>query len=50
MRPHLDYGDVIYDQHYNNTFHEKLESMQYNDAVPIESRIRSGIFAANVVV
>ena len=50
MRPHLDYGDVIYDQHYNNTFHEKLESMQYNDAVPIESRIRFGIFAANVVV
>ena len=32
IRPHLDYGDVIYDQHYNNTFHQKLESIQY-DAV-----------------
>ena len=40
MRPHLDYGNVIYDQHYNNTFHEKLESMQYNDAVPIACAIR----------
>ena len=23
VRPHLDYGDVIYDQSYNNTFHQK---------------------------
>ena len=21
IRPHLDYGDAIYDQHYNNPFH-----------------------------
>ena len=30
FRPHLDYGDVIYDQHYNNSFQQKLESIQYN--------------------
>ena len=25
VRPHLDYGDIIYDEVYNETFHEKLE-------------------------
>ena len=29
VRPHLDYGDVIYDEAYNETFHQKLESIQY---------------------
>ena len=29
-RPHLDYGDVIYDEDYNETFHQKLESIQDN--------------------
>ena len=24
VRPHLDYSDVIYDQSYNNTFHQKM--------------------------
>ena len=33
VRPHLDYRDVIYDQHYNNSFHQKLESIPYNAAV-----------------
>ena len=27
VKPHLDYGDVIYDQRYNNTFHQKMESI-----------------------
>ena len=35
VRPHLDYGDVIYDQSYNNTFHQKMESIQYNAALAI---------------
>ena len=26
VRPHLDYGDMIYDKAYNKTFHQKLES------------------------
>ena len=40
VRPHLDYGDVIYDQHYNNFFHQKLESLQYNAALAITDAIR----------
>ena len=30
IRPHLDYGDIISDQTYNTSFHQKLESLQYN--------------------
>ena len=28
-RSHWDYGDVLYDQTFNNSFKEKLESIQY---------------------
>ena len=27
--PHMNYGDIIYDQAYNASFHRKLESLQY---------------------
>ena len=30
LRPHLDYGDVIYDRAFNESFQNKLESVQYN--------------------
>ena len=40
VKSHLDYGDVIYDQSYNNTFHQKMESIQYNAALAITSTIR----------
>ena len=30
VRPHLHYGDVIYDEAYNEIFHQKIESIQYN--------------------
>ena len=40
IRPHLDYGDVIYDQHYNNSFHQKLESIQYNAALAKTGAVR----------
>ena len=40
VRPHLDYGDVIYDQHCNNSFHRKLESMQYNAALAMTGASR----------
>ena len=40
MRPYLDYGDIIYDQAYNVSFHEKLESVQYNSALAITGTIR----------
>ena len=29
--------DIICDQHYNDTFHQKLESIQYNVALAITS-------------
>ena len=32
IRPHFDYGDVIYDQSYNDLFHAKLDS--YNIKQP----------------
>ena len=32
LRLHLDYGDIIYDQTYNESFHQKMESVQYNAA------------------
>ena len=28
--PHLDYADILYDQTFNNSIHEKLESIQNN--------------------
>ena len=40
VRPHLDHDDVIYDQHCNNSFHQKLESIQYNAALAITGAIR----------
>ena len=40
IRPHLDYADAIYDQHYNNSFPQKLESVQYNAALGITSAIK----------
>ena len=40
IRPCLDYGDVIYDQHHNDSFHQKLESIQYNATLAITSAIR----------
>ena len=29
VRPHLDYGDILYDQAFNLSFQQKLESIQY---------------------
>ena len=39
-RPHLDYGDIIYDQAYNTSFHQKLELLQYNACLAITGAIR----------
>ena len=38
IRPHLDYGDIIYAQAYNVSFHQKLESIQYNSVTVTVSR------------
>ena len=40
VRPHLDYGDVLFDQAFNASFHEKLESIQYNACLAITGTIR----------
>ena len=40
IRPHIDYGDVVFDQSYNVTFHKKLESLQYSAALAITGAIR----------
>ena len=40
IRSHLDYGDIIYDQAYNVSFHQKLESIQYKAALAIAGAIR----------
>ena len=38
--PHVDYGDVIYDQAYNKSFHEKLENFQCNASLAMTGAIR----------
>ena len=30
IRPHLDYGDMIYDQTFNMWFQQKMETIQYD--------------------
>ena len=40
VRPHLDYADVLYDQAFNNSFHAKMESIQYNACLAITGAIR----------
>ena len=40
VRPHLDYGDILYDQAYNMSFHHKLESIQYNAFLAITGTIQ----------
>ena len=40
VRTHLDYGNIIYDEAFNNSFHQKIESLQYNAALAITGAIR----------
>ena len=40
VRPHLDYGDIIYDCPENATFAQKLESIQYNACLAITGCFR----------
>ena len=35
VRPHLDYGDILYHQPYNESINSKLESIQYNATLDI---------------
>ena len=40
LKLHLDYGDVIYDRAFNESFQNKLETVQYNAALVITGAIR----------
>ena len=40
IRSHLDHGDTLYEQTFNNSFHERLKSIQYNAALAITGTIR----------
>ena len=40
---HLDYGDIIYDQSFNLSFHQKLESIQCNAALALTEAIRGSL-------
>ena len=40
MRPHLDYGDIVFNQSTNDSFCKKLESVQYNAALAITGAIK----------
>ena len=40
VRPYLDYGNILYDQVYNMSFHHKLESIQCNACLAITGAIR----------
>ena len=40
MRPHLDYGDAVYDQSSNGAFSNKLGTVQYNTALAITGAIK----------
>ena len=40
VRPHIDYGDIIYDQPNNSSFFAMIEKVQYNAALAITSAIK----------
>ena len=40
IRPHLDYGGIIYDQPFNNSFQKRIESIQDNACLAITGAIR----------
>ena len=40
VRPHLDYGDVIFDKAYNNSFQQRLESPRYKVSLAITGAIK----------
>ena len=39
IRSHFDYADVVYDQSYKSSFHEKLDSILYNAVLAVTGAI-----------
>ena len=44
IRPHFDYGDVIYGQSYDDLFHAKLESYQHKAALAMTGAMKGVIY------
>ena len=40
LRPHFDYGDILYDQAFNMSFHQKIKSILYNTYFDISGAIQ----------
>ena len=40
MRPHIDYGDIIYDQPNSDSFCDMIERVQYNAALAVTGAIK----------
>ena len=40
IRPHLDFGDIVFNQAFNESFHNKLETLQYSAALATTGAIR----------
>ena len=40
VRPHINYGDIIYDHPNNNSFCDMIERVQYNAALAITGAIK----------
>ena len=40
VRPHLDYGDIIYDQPNNESFTQKIDRIQHNSIIAITGAIK----------
>ena len=40
IRPHLDYGDKVYNQPNNSSLSEKIEYLRYNAALAITDAIK----------
>ena len=41
ITPHLDYGDITFDQAFNKSFHDNLESIQFNASLAITGAIKA---------
>ena len=40
LRPHLDYGDIIYDKPHKKSFKNKIENTQYKACITITGAIQ----------
>ena len=47
VRPHLDYGYILFDQAFDLSFHQKLESIQYRACLAVTGAI-PGISRENI--